>query len=300
MNNKYAIANKDKEYVTLRCKIDHDDVFSRIIIMSTLWRHQLALSVIAVIPIVLLVLFTIHFHFGLVGKDGKCRDTSRVRHHTWGCLDLYTPLPPYDSVVELEWSIIGIMILARYLPRLIKLIDSINLFYRFAGVWIRASGGGGRLLLNGVIVILIDKIALFLAVWILSACFTFFGGDKTLFFVVYRFLMFEFLLALDTPLIEHYLRFTCSRKCLEIKLYQVQFPTAFFLKSDITEDALIKACNETTEKTNAADILDTFTSTKRGFGANFLIGTKMHIVAEVVKSEGVVSNELERVRVHNI
>jgi len=300
MNNKYAIANKDKEYVTLRCKIDHDDVFSRIIIMSTLWRHQLALSVIAVIPIVLLVLFTIHFHFGLVGKDGKCRDTNRVRHHTWGCLDLYTPLPPYDSVVELEWSIIGIMILARYLPRLIKLIDSINLFYRFAGVWIRASGGGGRLLLNGVIVILIDKIALFLAVWILSACFTFFGGDKTLFFVVYRFLMFEFLLALDTPLIEHYLRFTCSRKCLEIKLYQVQFPTAFFLKSDITEDALIKACNETTEKTNAADILDTFTSTKRGFGANFLIGTKMHIVAEVVKSEGVVSNELERVRVHNI
>jgi len=267
------------ETYTLQCKIDHTDVFSLIVLMTVSYKHQILLGLIHIIPVTLFVLFAIHFHVGTVKSDGECMNPGP---HDVGCLDLYRPEEPYDEIKALEWCIILIMITVQYAPRFIKLYNTCSQFHRFFWMWVRTESYGVRTLANAFLCVFVDQVLLLPAVWALSGCYAFLSGETNLFFVVYRFLMFEFLISLDSPIVEQYLKVMCRHQCLEVTLFDVKYRAGFWSNSEVGHERVKEACRNTNKDTKVTDVFDTVMSSERGFGSNFADATTMRMNFSII------------------
>jgi len=274
-------ANKNSHFITARFALQGDDIVSEIMLMTISFIDCVVLSLSHLLPLAVLVLL---FFWRIIKMEAD-EEQHETKYWSW-----YKP--QNEDHVALEYTIIFIVLVMRLLPRCVTFLQALCDFINFCGMWAASRSYGGRMLINGIVVIGLSKFLtplLAIGMGIYLVLFTA-QKDRNLLMIIFQLVFFEFVNTLDTAIVNAYISYKYERRCMCIKVlnfkYAIDGEESFWRWSESTLEDVRKALEKTNGSTDSNECISTLMSRRKGLGISRIGGSTCTIKLSVEKFGG--------------
>merc|ERR1712112_233265 len=180
----------------------------------------------------------------------------------------------------------------RVFPRCVTFLQAFCDFINFCGMWSASRSYGGRMLMNGIVVIGLSKFLTPLLASGMGIYLVLFTAqkDRNLLMIIFQLVFFEFVNTLDSAIVLAYISYKYERRCMRIDVlnfkYGIDGEESFWRWSESTLADVRKALEKTNGSTDSNECISTLMSRRKGLGISRIGGTTCNIRLSIEKFGG--------------